>query len=56
MTAFCDWIAAICFLIAVILTLVSPAPARWNWATFTALGLLAWAVPIALTASHISHS
>jgi hypothetical protein len=56
MTAFCDLAALVCFLVAVILTLITPAPARWTWATFVALGLLAWAVPIALTAAKISHS
>lgn len=59
MTAFCDWIAVIAFFIAVILAILvppQPAPARWTWHTFTALGLLAWAIPIALTASHIAHS
>jgi len=58
MTALCDWIALICFAIALILCLLqpSPQPPRWTWATFVAAGLLAWAIPIALTASHISHS
>lgn len=61
MTAFCDWIAALAFLIALILAIVQPAapqpgPARFTWATFVALGLLAWALPVALTASHIAHS
>jgi hypothetical protein len=61
MTAFCDWIAVIAFFIALLLCLIQPAvpatyPARWSWPTFVAIGLLAWAIPVALTASHISHS
>jgi hypothetical protein len=59
MTAFCDWVAVISLLIALILCLVqpaAPAPARWTWPTFVALGLLAYLLPIALTASKISHS
>jgi len=66
MTAFCDWVAVIAFLIALILCLIQPgwtAPAtpgpglaRWNWTTFVAIGLLAWAIPIALTAAKITHS
>ncbi len=57
MTAFCDWLAVICFFVALILALATPANAgRWTWPVFVALGLLAWAVPMALTASHIAHS
>ena len=63
MTAFCDWVAVVAFGIAATLCLIQPTPAapaswspRWTWPTFVALGLLAWAVPIALTASHIAHS
>jgi hypothetical protein len=59
MTALCDWVAVFSFLIALILCLIqptAPAPARWTWPTFVALGLLAWAIPIALTASKITHS
>lgn len=62
MTAFCDWVAVISFLVALILCLIQPAapatpvPARWTWPTWVALGLLVWAIPIALTASKITHS
>lgn len=63
MTAFCDWVAVVAFGIALILCLIQPTPtapatypARWSWPTFVALGLLAWAIPVALTASHINHS
>jgi hypothetical protein len=57
MTAFCDWLAVIFFFVAFILALVVPADAgRWTWPVFVAAGLLAWAVPMALTASHIAHS
>jgi hypothetical protein len=58
MTVLCDWGALVAFAIALLLCLIqpSPTPARWTWPTFVALGLLAWAIPIALTASHIAHS
>jgi len=56
MTAFCDWVAAISFLVAFILSLVTPAPTRFTWIPFALLGLLAWSIPIALTAAKISHS
>lgn len=57
MTALCDWIAALTFLIALILAIVQPATAgRWTWPVFVTLGLLLWAIPVALTASHIAHS
>jgi hypothetical protein len=58
-TSFCDWVAVVAFGIALILAIVQPtAPAsgRWSWPTFVALGLLAWVLPVALTASHIAHS
>jgi hypothetical protein len=54
MTAFCDWTAVISFFIAFILALTGGS-GRLNWFTFTALGLTAWAVPVALTASRIAH-
>lgn len=58
MTALCNWVALVCFAIATILCLLAPAgqPPRWTWPTFVSAGLLAWAIPIALTASHIPHS
>jgi hypothetical protein len=54
MTAFCDWVAVISFFIALILALTGDS-GRMRWAAFVALGLLAWAVPVALTASHVAH-
>jgi len=55
MTAFCDWVAVICFFFAFVLGLTGDS-GRIRWTVFTALGLLAWAVPVALTASHLVHS
>lgn len=57
MTAFCDWAALVLFFVAFILAVVTPANAgRWTWPVFVAAGLVAWALPVALTASHIAHS
>jgi hypothetical protein len=57
MTAFCDWVALVLFFVAFILAVVTPANAgRWTWPVFVAAGLVAWALPVALTASHIAHS
>ncbi len=55
MTEFCDWVALISFFVALILALTGGS-GRWQWPVFIALGLLAWAMPVALTASHIAHS
>jgi hypothetical protein len=56
MTAFCDWVGLTCFLVALVLSLVTPAPARLNWIPFFLFGVLIWAFPLALTAAHVAHS
>lgn len=43
----------ICFGIAAVIAYFAP-PGRWPF--YVALGLLAYVLPIALTASHISHT
>jgi hypothetical protein len=55
MTAYCIWLAVVCFGIAAVLGWWQPE-SRTRWAFFVALGLTAYVLPAALTASHIAHS
>lgn len=50
MTTFCDWVALFSFFAAFVVCLTSSSK---HWFTFTSVGLMAWALPIALTASHV---
>lgn len=50
MTALCDWVALFAFFGAFIILLTNNGR---HALTLVALGLTAWALPIALTASHV---
>lgn len=60
MTEFCDWVAVIFMFFALVLAVMeqppTPHPAgRWSWAC-ACISLLAYLIPIALAASHITTS
>jgi len=50
MIELCDWVALACFFAAFIVGLVSGSR---HWFTFIAAGLVAYTLPITLTASHV---